>query len=210
LCGIAPAHRFVQAPEGFHPTDIYERCKSVIVFAHVLPVQSLLSSNCIPYTFANIMITEKVDQLTFELSQYFQKLSIHAIPIPSDDPYEYWIEAESYGRAILSLGHAGHLAGLGVLGKNTLLINEQFGNMIQLGALLTNLELEGDPVATYEGCPSGCRICIESCPVQALDGKSVIQKLCRPLSNFRTTKGYIIKKCNVCRRVCPNYNGIKK
>jgi hypothetical protein len=37
LCGIAPAHRFIQAPEGFHPTDIYEKCKSVIVFARVCP-----------------------------------------------------------------------------------------------------------------------------------------------------------------------------
>jgi hypothetical protein len=37
LCGIAPAHRFVNAPQGFRPTDIYEHCRSVVVFARQLP-----------------------------------------------------------------------------------------------------------------------------------------------------------------------------
>jgi epoxyqueuosine reductase QueG len=210
LCGIAPAQRFARAPEGFRPTDIYEKCRSIIVFANALPIQSLFSSNCIPYTFANRMITEKVDRLTFDLCLHFQKSGIHCVPIPSDDPYEYWIETESYGRAILSLRHAGYLAGLGVLGKNTLLINEHFGNMIQLGAVLTDLELEGDPIATYESCAPDCHICLESCPAQALDGQSVAQKLCRPLSTYKTAKGYILKKCNACRKACPNYAGITK
>jgi hypothetical protein len=33
LCGIAPVERFNEAPDGFHPTDIYNECKSVVVFA---------------------------------------------------------------------------------------------------------------------------------------------------------------------------------
>jgi epoxyqueuosine reductase len=210
LCGIAPQDRFIEAPKGFSPTDIYEKCKSVIVFAKRLPIESAYSQNCIPYTFINHMITEKVDNLTFDLCLYFQELGIGAIPIPSDDPYEYWIPEKFYGRAILSLRHAGFLAGLGVLGKNTLLMNQKYGNMIQLGAILTNLELEGDSPAIYDGCTQECNICIESCPVSALDGVTVDQRLCRPLSNVRTTKGYILKKCNICRISCPNYSGINR
>ena len=37
LCGISPVVRFNAAPEGFHPQDIYQQCKSVIVFAKKLP-----------------------------------------------------------------------------------------------------------------------------------------------------------------------------
>ncbi len=37
LCGIAPALRFKNAPEGFKPEDIYEGCESVIVFAKRVP-----------------------------------------------------------------------------------------------------------------------------------------------------------------------------
>jgi epoxyqueuosine reductase len=99
-------------------------------------------------------------------------------------------------------------AGLGVLGKNTLLMNQRYGNMIQLGAILTNLELEGDPPATYVGCAPGCNICIEACPVNALHGETVEQRLCRPRSIVKTTKGYTLTKCNICRIACPNSSGI--
>jgi epoxyqueuosine reductase QueG len=33
LCGIAPAERFLNAPTGFRPSDIYPDVKSVVVFA---------------------------------------------------------------------------------------------------------------------------------------------------------------------------------
>ncbi|MFW9822620.1 MAG: epoxyqueuosine reductase, partial [Candidatus Thorarchaeota archaeon] len=127
----------------------------------------------------------------------------------SDDPYEYWEPDRMYGRAILSLRHAGHLAGLGVLGKNTLLINNQYGNMIQLGAILVNVDLQGDAIAKYEVCLKSCEICLTSCPIGALDGISVNQKLCRSHSIFQHQKGYVLKKCNTCRKVCPYVIGIK-
>jgi epoxyqueuosine reductase QueG len=208
LCGIAPVERFNEAPKGFHPKDIYKDSKSVVVFAKRLPVQSLFATSCVPYTYVNNIITQQVDELGFEVALKLEDQGIKAVPIPSDDPYEYWEAENSYGRAILSLRHAGFLAGLGVLGKNTLLINKEFGNMIQIGAVLVPVELEGDTIATYEGCPPDCNLCLESCPVTALNGTTVDQKLCRPLSNFRTEKSYILKKCNECRKVCPSYLGI--
>jgi len=209
LCGIASVERFKGAPKGFHPTDIYHDCKSVIVFIKRIPTESLFISNCIPYTYVNNVITQKVDELGFEVSLQLEKQGVMSVPIPSDDPYEHWEPESCYGRAILSLRHAGYLAGLGVLGKNTLLMNKDFGNMIQIGAVLVQAELEEDPIAKYEGCPPGCNLCMESCPVKALNGKTVDQKLCRPLSNFKSEKGYILKKCNICRKICPNSLKIK-
>ena len=109
---------------------------------------------------------------------------------------------------LLSLRHAGHLAGLGVLGKNTLLINDKLGNMIQLGALLLNEKLEGDPIAPYEACKAECQLCIRSCPQKALDGFTVNQQACRPISCFKNERGFVLKKCWECRRICPNHAGI--
>jgi epoxyqueuosine reductase len=208
ICGIAPVDRFSSAPKGFHPNDVYSDCQSVLVFAKNLPTESLFTSSCIPYTYINRVITEEVDGLTLTLSRKLEYLAVRNVPIPSDDPSEYWEPDRSYARGILSLRHAGHLAGLGVLGKNTLLINDKFGNMIQLGALLLNLRLEGDPIATYEACKEDCQLCIRSCPQSALDGTTVNQKACRPLSNYRNERGFILKKCWECRRVCPSYSGI--
>ena len=38
ICGVANVDRFDDAPKGFHPRDIYNECKSVIVFAKAIPM----------------------------------------------------------------------------------------------------------------------------------------------------------------------------
>ncbi len=208
LCGIASVDRFSLAPTGFHPNDISRDCRSVLVFAKRLPAGSLLASSCIPYTYMNRLITEEVERLTLVLSRKLDALGVVNVPIPSDDPSEYWDPERSYARGILSLRHAGYLAGLGVLGRNTLLINDKLGNMIQIGALLLRKELAADPVATYEACEEGCDLCVQSCPQSALDGTTVNQQACRPLSNYKNERGFVLKKCWECRKVCPNHAGI--
>ncbi|MDI6704914.1 MAG: epoxyqueuosine reductase [Bacillota bacterium] len=210
LCGIAPGDRFNEAPEGFRPMDIYSECRSVIVFAKKLPTDAIFAASCVPYTMVNNVVTQMVDGITVELALYLERMGVRAVSVPSDDPYEHWEQKRQYGRAILSMRHAAWLAGLGVLGKNTLLINEDLGNMIQIGAVLVDAELEPDEIARYSSCPEGCSLCIDACPQGALDGITVNQELCRPLSNFRTEKGYVLKKCSICRRVCPNLAGIDK
>jgi epoxyqueuosine reductase len=210
LCGIAPADRFSQAPEGFRPTDIHSACKSVVVFAKRLPFGAASAKSCVPYTIANTIITQEVDLLTLDMCRRLEDAGLVAIPIPSDDPYEHWEAEQSYGRAILSLRHAAYLAGLGSLGKNTLLINNTYGNMIQLGAVLVDVELAGDAIADYDGCLEDCRLCLDACPANALDGETVNQQLCRPLSIFKNEKGYYLKKCFQCRMICPNATGIEQ
>jgi epoxyqueuosine reductase len=208
LCGIATPERFAGAPEGHHPADIYPDCKSVIVFAKRVPGETLFIDNCIPYTHVNNVVLQEVDLLGVRLSLALEELGIRSVPVPSDVPYEHWEADRQYGRAILSMRHAGYLAGLGVLGKNTLLINEKYGNMIQVGAVLADAGLMPDEIATYEGCLKECHNCLDSCPQHALDGVTVDQKLCRPVSNYVSEKGFVLKKCNICRKVCPHCLGI--
>lgn len=209
LCGIAGVEMFKDAPEGFKPSDIYSKCKSIIVFAKRVPSGALSAENCIPYTHVSDVIVREVDNLGAKLCLTLEDLGIVAVPIPSDDPSTYWEVENQYARGILSLRHAGYLAGLGVLGRNTLLVNEKYGNMIQIGAVLVDCELESDPLATYSVCKPSCSLCIDKCPQNALDGETVNQKHCRILSNFVTERGYILKKCHSCRSVCPNARGIK-
>jgi len=209
LCGIAPVERFREAPEGFRPTDIYPLAKAVLVIAKRVPQAALLSGSPVPYKFTSDVVLDEVFRITCNLSLRLQDLGVAAVPIPSE-PYEYWDVEKKEGRGILSLKHAAHLAGLGVLGKNTLLTNNKLGNRITLGALLLNVSLKGDPIATYSICKEDCNACITSCPVKALDGKSVVQKLCREKSQLTTPKGYSLYVCNTCRTVCPCGEGLKR
>ncbi|NPV00978.1 MAG: epoxyqueuosine reductase [Brevinematales bacterium] len=206
LCGIASEERFAGAPEGFRPRDIYSKCRSVAVVAKRVPHECLNAESCVPYTQINNIVMQETDRLVLALSLALQDKGIPNVMVPTDDPYEYWEAENSYGRAILSLRHAGRLAGLGYLGNNTLLINPRYGNMIQLGAILLGIDLEPDEVLDMK-CPDGCRLCIDNCPAHALDGTTVKQKDCRPLSNFKNKKGYNLKKCFICRKVCPNALG---
>jgi epoxyqueuosine reductase len=209
LFGVAPAERFAGAPAGFHPADVYGKTRSVIVFAKRIPPESLHAESCVPYTHCNTLAMQEVDRMTFLISSDLAALGINTVIIPTDDPYECWDEENMTGRAILSLRHAAELAGLGVLGRNNLLVNHRYGNMVQIGALLTDREIEPSPLAEYGTCPDGCRICIDTCPAGALDGTTVNQKLCRPLSIYRNEKGYVLKKCYNCRKDCPLATGIR-
>src|SRR6202158_5945035 len=62
-------------------------------------------------------------------------------------------------------------AGLGWLGKNTLLLNQQLGSFFFLGVVLTTLELEPSLPAGTAPPPDlcgSCRRCIDACPTDAL------------------------------------------
>lgn len=209
LCGIASLERFSDAPEGFHPTDILKNCKSVIVVASGFPLSTLAAEQA-TYTFVRNKMVDKLDEITFKLSSQLEVLGVQAVPIPSSEPYEYWDAERSHGQGILSLKHAAVCAGLGKMGKNTLLINDFFGNMLWLGAILVDSELEADPIATYEACMPKCHICLDACPAQALDGKTIVQKKCRGNMSKCTDGGGWIIACNMCRKVCPNYKGLTK
>ena len=60
LCGVAPVARFSEAPPGFHPGEIFEGTKSVIVFALRIPDSAFASPMPVPYTFVSTQVAEGV------------------------------------------------------------------------------------------------------------------------------------------------------
>jgi epoxyqueuosine reductase QueG len=62
------------------------------------------------------------------------------------------------------------VTGIGVIGKNGLLINSRFGSRLMLGGILTTAILPRMryPDTDEPGCPPDCRICADACPVDAI------------------------------------------
>jgi len=44
-CGIASTERFDDAPDGFHPCDVYSKCKSLVVFKKQIPPEGINAEN---------------------------------------------------------------------------------------------------------------------------------------------------------------------
>jgi len=105
----------------------------------------------------------------------------------------------------LYLKEAAALAGIGPIGKNNLLITDEFGSQVRLRALATNAPLTcGEPITKSEYC-NECNICIDSCPSKALSTGKYVKETCLNylISHRRKLSEYVFIDCNVCIECCP-------
>ena len=208
VCGFAGIERFSGAPQGFHPRDIYADCRSVVVLGKALPKGLAYVSPRLIYNHAGDINLAELDRIVLDTAMGIERMGGIAVPLPSDGPYDYWESDTLTGKGLLSMRHAAVQAGIGSLGKNTLLINKQYGNMLSLGAVLTNLELRSDELSE-ELCITGCSLCLDACPVHALDGSTASQQLCRPHTYGQNERGFGVVNCNRCRMACPQAFGAR-
>lgn len=200
LCGIAGIDRFGDAPKGYHPLDVLPSCKSVISFACRFPVGTLFCRSAVPYTRVRNSITQKLDAIALDLCIEMEKEHILAVPIPTNE--SQWDCKTGRWRSIISQKHAAQAAGLGAIGRHSLLITPEFGSMVWLGAVLTELELEPDGMK--EKVCNNCNLCVEACPVNALEHQEIEQQRCQDYAfgEDGETKNWQIS-CHKCRDVCP-------
>jgi epoxyqueuosine reductase len=109
------------------------------------------------------------------------------------------------------------LSGLGWIGKNTCLINQESGSWFFLGELLTTLRVEGSTDIAPDRCGT-CTRCIDACPTAAIvqqDGRrhTIDSRLCISYltiemrgvypAELRQATGKHIFGCDICQEVCP-------
>ena len=181
MIGVASAESLnATAPVGFRPMDVMPNAKSVIIFAKPSPLMNYTTpSNHEVYSFYTAsyhtyyrMSNEVANSICYML----QEKGHAALAIPSFNPMKF---EGGHFNGLISLKHAAVEAGLGKIGKNTLLINPERGNNLRLGGLVTSMEWPIDGPSSMPGpCPEGCDICYKVCPVGALSDKGIDHLKC--------------------------------
>ena len=169
---------------GFHLSDSIleeiENQPTPLYFHHYQRINILLDT-------IGLMVTSRTQDLGFQ-----------AMPIPASQLVD-WKNQKGH----LSHKHVARAAGLGWIGRNNLLVNDQFGSRIRLVTILTDLPLPIDS-PSLRNCGS-CRNCLSVCPAGAIKERQEDFDHLRCYEQLRTfakTLHFSHNICGVCVKAC--------
>ncbi len=184
-----------------------EEHKSVLVFAlshpRSEPVLDWWSMKVPGFTPGNRILRRQSRQMRTWLGE---ELGINALSLP------YQIE---YGGCFLK--DASVLAGLGVIGKNNLLVTPEFGTRVRLRGIFMEAELEPTGPIDFDPC-NGCDMpCHKVCPRKAFGSGKFERELCKQETDLRDATmemldgeimgievpSLVSKYCRKCEFACP-------
>jgi epoxyqueuosine reductase len=131
--------------------------------------------------------------INFILKELAESLGVHRYKILADSPF-----LDECALAVR--------AGLGFYGRNGLVVSLELGSFFNIGCLLTDLELPFTESKNFNGCPDGCLLCLEACPV-GLDKKRCISYLTQKKGDLNEEEKKLMGRqlygCDICQTVCP-------
>lgn len=156
---------------------------------------------------AYAIVNQQLDLITLRLSNVVQREGYHAQPIPASRKVDH---ERQY--AVISNKIGAHLAGLGWIGKNCLLITPEVGPRVRWATVLTDAPLSTTGDRIQDQC-GDCVECVEACPVNAFTGEPFRADepreirydalKCYRYFNRMEEKDPDIAVCGLCLYVCP-------
>jgi epoxyqueuosine reductase len=175
-----------------------EASKTVICFAFPYKVKDEAPKNISRYAavpdYHGICI-EKLEKVAAELKKAYPEHEFACFADNSPIPEVY----------------ASAAAGLGVRGKNGLLITEKYGSFVFLGEIVTDLPVScGEKVSECEDCG----LCLGACPV-GLDKERCLSAVTQKKATLTEQEQNLIKQngtvwgCDACQNACPHNSAAK-
>jgi epoxyqueuosine reductase QueG len=201
LVGVASADAFEGAPAGHRPRNLLRGARSVVVMAvHMLDGAFELAPSR-EYSVTFQVACQELNRIAYHVARYLQGQGHRALQVPASPPYDI-----EHNMGDLSHRHAGQLAGIGVFGKNSLLLSPEYGPRIRLTSVITDAALEPSAPLGVDLCED-CNICLHGCPVDALEGPGIVNKTVCDANHVSVGERLQLADseqiCGVCIRVCP-------
>jgi epoxyqueuosine reductase QueG len=200
LFGVADLCSF-KKEEILLPPDLIDRLPNAISVGYHLSdtVLEEIENQPTPLYFHHYQRTNiLLDTIGLIVTSTIQGFGHQAMPIPASQLVNWKNQ-----RGHISHKHVARAAGLGWIGRNNLLVNEQFGSRIRLVTILTDLPLSVDsPSATNCG---SCRNCLPVCPAGAIKERQEDFDHLRcyeQLRSFAKTLHFSHNICGVCVKAC--------
>jgi epoxyqueuosine reductase QueG len=156
--------------------------KSIVVFGIWMGDGAIESPDPVVQSQHLMAIYEELNRIGLKIARDLERAGHRAATIPPYLPIEMSDKKKGLIGPV-SLRHAAEAAGMGSVGLNRLFISSEVGARVRLGGLVTDVELEPDPLVSESPCDE-CLLCVEACPVSAIgeDGKVDVVKCMR--NNF--------------------------
>jgi epoxyqueuosine reductase len=144
----------------------------------------------------------RLNRAVHEFAALFHQEGYRSIPLCAAPGF---IVDQRFVRSLFSYKHAAELAGLGTMGRNSLLITSAFGPRVRLACLLTDASVDETPHLKNDLCTQ-CNACIRACPAQAIEEPQSGQPYAINRFACRAYRqaGLV---CGVCLKVCDEVTG---
>lgn len=177
--GIASIDRYKNAPPMLNPKNYFPDAKSVIVTVMRIPRGTYRGieegTHWHNYTFYayNRLNTLFRPKLTYALSCFIEDYGWEAVPnypaVPERNPSRVPVaEGKLPGDIVTNIRLIGVGAGVGEMGHSKVFLNPKFGPRVRLGSILTDAELEPDPIIEPGTICNSCGRCVRECPGNAI------------------------------------------
>ena len=183
---------------GYSPSDIMPSAKGIVCMALPFPkgIYQCQKNMEIPYWWNSNLFFDNIDTIMLKLCNIIEQEGYQALPVNGCFPIDATLESETLG--YVNLIHLGAAVNIGKIGKNALLFNSRYGPRLILGGIVTSAPLPAVTVPDegQQGCPEDCFVCVQNCPVNAIDGNGNIDIVKCMMYSARNPVLWVIRLLN--------------
>jgi len=152
-----------------------------------------------PLYFHNYrQVNYQLDALALMLADKIQNAGFNALAVPASQ-----IISKDPMRGHISHKLLGWAAGIGFIGRNTLLVHPEYGSQMRYVSVLTDMPLKAN--SPYDGDCGTCKACIPVCPAKAIKEETEdfnLQACYEKLTEFTRIAFVGQHICGVCVKAC--------